>query len=118
MQTGRAKLEVKQTNKKRYKVNNLDSESEKKQKFNIYIYIHAHTHTNFIQVLKSSQRTLFIRFLFPCYIINAATVAAAGSISAVTQSCWDGCCTGARSLCRVTRVLLRLWAIIRVLGCP
>lgn len=100
--------------------------------FNIYIYTlsrarartHSHKHThNFAEVLKSPQCTLFICFLFPCYIISATTTVAiagcgTGSISSVTQSCWHSCCTGSRPLCGVSCVLLWLWAIIRVLRSP
>lgn len=110
-------------------------DSEKKETkilsahFNIYIYTlaltHIHTTTeNFAEVLKSPQRTLFVRFLFHGYIISATTTVAAiagegtGSISSITQSCWHSCCTGSCSLCGVARMLLWLWAIIRVLRCP
>lgn len=60
----------------------------------LYLHIltltHIHSHTeNFAEVLKSPQCTLFICFLFPCYIIRATTIVAiaaggAGSISTIT----------------------------------
>ena len=102
----------------------------------IYIYTLSHTHThthkrahthteNLAEVLKSPQCTLFICFLFPCYIITATTTVIAaggtGSVSSITQRCWHSCCTGSRSPCGVTSVLLWLWAIIGVRrspGCP
>lgn len=99
-----------------------------------YLYLHtrprAHTHThtlykhteNFAEVLKSPQCALFICFLFPCYVIAATTVAIAGggtgSASTITQSCGHSRCTGSRSLCGVTCVLLWLWTIVRVLRSP
>lgn len=103
-----------------------------RQHTSIFIYTHTHTlalthvctHTeNFAEVLKSPQCTLFICFLFPCYIIRATTAVAiaaggTGSISSITQSCWHSSCTGSRSLRGITCVLLRLWAVIRVLRCP
>lgn len=95
---------------------------------NIYIYTFSHSHTythieNFTEVLKSPQCTLFICFLLPCYIISATTIVAiaaggTGSISSITQSRWHSCCTGSRSFRGVTCMLLRLWAVVRVLRCP
>lgn len=94
----------------------------------LYLHIltltHIHSHTeNFTEVLKSPQCTLFICFLLPCYIISATTIVAiaaggTGSISSITQSRWHSCCTGSRSFHGVTCMLLRLWAVVRVLRCP
>lgn len=95
--------------------------------FNIYIYtsFNPFTHSDtqsFTEVLKSSQCTLLICFLFHYIIDAAATVAiaaaaggGAGSVNAVTQTCWY---IGARSLCRFAGVLFRLRAVVRVLRSP
>lgn len=98
-----------------------------------YLYLHILTFThirshseNSAEVLKSPQCTLFICFLFPCYIVSATTtvaIAAAGgggtgSISSVTQSRRHSSRAWPCPLRGVTCVFLRLWAVVRVLRCP
>lgn len=51
----------------------------------VYIYTLSHSHTyahtlrNPLRLLKPPQGALFIRFLFPCYIVSATTVAVAAA---------------------------------------
>lgn len=136
--TGQDRVMERQRIRYKYKVRSLDFQgikSQREQKHHQYTSIfkftlpHSHKHTRThtlrisMEVLKSPQRTLFICFLLPCYIISATTTVAiagggAGSIGSITQSCWHRRRTGSRSLHRVTCMLLWLGAVIRILRCP
>lgn len=138
--TGQDRVMERQRIRYKYKVRSLDFQgikSQREQKHHQYTSIfkftlpHSHKHTRAhthplrisMEVLKSPQRTLFICFLLPCYIISATTTVAiagggAGSIGSITQSCWHRRRTGSRSLHRVTCMLLWLGAVIRILRCP
>lgn len=97
----------------------------------IFIFTHSltftHIHSHFEKsgaLLKPPQRSLFIGFLFPCYIVSATTVAVAaaaggaGRIGSITQRHWHSSSTRPRPLHGVTCVFLGLRAVVGVRWCP